>query len=215
MIKKRTLIRVNEPIEMVSYGESVIPKNRLEFLVAKCRETLISHPGNILEVGVYRGGTLSKLAETLKEYCPQYKVYGVDTFSGHPYTDGHPVHPKGKYSRVDLERLLEHFDMLGLGQWVTLIEGKVEDVFSSLNLSDVSFAHIDCDLYIPTKFCAERVPHVMKHNSVIFFDDYGHEHCPGATEAVNNTFKKHLINEVYLADDNTCWSCTIQIEKPG
>lgn len=36
---------VNDPIDSVSYGETVIPKNRLEYLVQKCKETLKKSPG--------------------------------------------------------------------------------------------------------------------------------------------------------------------------
>jgi cysteine synthase len=97
---KKDVKNVNDPIEGVSYGESVVPDNRLDYLSWKCKETLKRTPGNVLEVGVYKGGTLIALAEALKEICPEYKVYGIDTFTGHPYSDGHPVHPEGKYVRT-------------------------------------------------------------------------------------------------------------------
>lgn len=211
MSEKIKVIRENAPIESVPYGESVIPQNRLDYLSEKCEDTLRRIPGNVLEVGVYKGGSIIQLAKVLKQVCPEYKVYGIDTFSGHPYSDGHPIHPEGKYSDVNLTELRNFLSEIELDSHIHLFQGKVEEIFNALKLEDVSFTHIDCDLYLPVKFCADSIPLVMKQQSVMYFDDYGHEHCPGATKAVNDTFKRHRISEVYMTDDNTCWSCVVHI----
>lgn len=164
-----------------------------------------------MEVGVYKGGTLIVLAEALKEVCPEYKVYGIDTFTGHPYTDGHPVHPKGKYADVDKKGMEEYIKSKGLENQIVLYDGKVEEILDTLNLKNISFAHIDCDLYIPVKFCAENVPKITKEHGVIYFDDYGHKHCPGATKAIEEVFKTNQINSVYMPEDNTRWSGYVQL----
>ncbi|MFZ2188203.1 MAG: class I SAM-dependent methyltransferase [Candidatus Moraniibacteriota bacterium] len=204
-------VNVNEPIETVPYGATVIPENRLKYLVWKCKETLKRTPGNILEVGVYRGGTLIALAEVLKEICPEYKVYGVDTFVGHPYSDGHAVHPEGKYADVEKATLEEYIKSKGLENQIVLYTGKVEEILESLGIKDVSFAHVDCDLYVPVKYCAQNVPKIMREHGVIYFDDYGHEHCPGATKAIEEVFKTHQLHPVYIPQDDTCWSAYVQL----
>ncbi len=202
--------RVNNPIETVDFGKTVIPENRLKFLGDKCAEVLSKVSGNVIEVGVYKGGTLIELAKQVRDVCPQYKVYGVDTFEGHPYDDGHPVHPKGKYADVNITDLQEIIKKEGLSEWVELIQGKIEDVFDSLPAKEFAFAHIDCDLYIPIKFCATHIPPHIKKGGVIYFDDYGHEHCLGATKAVDEVFAKADIHEVSLSD-GTCWSGYINL----
>jgi O-methyltransferase len=202
---------VNEPVDTAPYGQSVIPKNRLEFLVSKCAETLRRVPGNVIEVGVYKGGSLVRLAGVLRDTCPEYKIYGIDTFTGHPYTDGHPIHPTGKYADVlpaEVERLVARE---GLDAWVSLVRGRVEEVLGGLGIGNVSFAHVDCDLYLPVKFCARAIPPMMNAGGVIYFDDYGHDHCPGATRAVEEVFDKELLHDVYMPEDNTCWSCYVQL----
>lgn len=205
------VIRENIPVERVEYGESVIPQNRLNFLSEICKETLIKNPGNVCEVGVYKGGTLIELAKVVKEVCPQFKVFGIDTFYGHPYSDGHPVHPKGKYSDVDINELKEFIKNIELDNFIELFEGRVEDIWEQLNLENISFAHIDCDLYTPIKYCAEIMPEKMNNSSIIYFDDYGHKHCPGATKAVEEIFYGTKIEEIYLKEDNTCWSGFIRL----
>lgn len=201
---------VNDPIETVEYGKTVIPKNRLEFLGNKCKQTLLKVHGNVLEVGVYKGGTLIELAKQVRDFCPQYKVYGIDTFEGHPYDDGHPVHQKGKYADVNITELEDTLKKAGVDKWVKLIKGKIEDVFDASNISNVSFAHIDCDLYIPVKYSATNITPKINKGGIIYFDDYGHEHCPGATKAVEEIFPKEKIKVVSL-EDGTSWSGYIQL----
>jgi O-methyltransferase len=199
----------NAPVETVDYGETVIPQNRLLYLYEKCKNALSKTPGNVVEVGVYKGGTLLMLAKALKEVCPQYRVYGIDNFEGHPYSDGHPVHYKGKYSDVDKGILEKYIENQNLKDHITLFKGKVEDIWPGLNLQNISFAHIDCDLYIPIKYCCEHVPGVLNKGGMMYFDDYGHEHCPGATRAVDEIFGlSKKIQEVKL-EDFTNWSCFI------
>ncbi len=208
---KTEKINVNSPVESVPYGTTVIPENRLQYLIDKCAETLAKNPGNVLEVGVYRGGTLLALAEVVKKICPEYKVYGIDTFVGHPYSDGHAVHPVGKYADVTKDDMEEYIQKNGFAEWITLYQGKVEEILESLHLTNISFAHIDCDLYVPVKYCAENVKSIMSRPSVIYFDDYGHEHCPGATKAVEEVFEKKQIHIVHIPEDHTCWSGYIEL----
>lgn len=203
-------VQTNKPIETVPYGHTVIPINRLEYLVGKCEQALKNVPGNVLDVGVYRGGTFIRLASLLKDIFPEFRAIGIDTFTGHPYTDNHPVHPVGKYSDVDMHKLQEFIDQKNLDN-IELHKGKIEEIFESLNLKNISFAHIDCDLYIPVKFCAQYIPSVMNKRGVIYFDDFGHEHCPGATRAIKEVFSLQQIHDVHIPEDNTRWSCYIQL----
>ncbi|MGA2178011.1 MAG: class I SAM-dependent methyltransferase [Verrucomicrobiota bacterium] len=202
-------ICVNSPVESVPYGQSVIPANRLDYIEALAERTLAEVPGNVLEVGVYKAGSLLPLARALNENptCERYGAYGIDTFTGHPYTDGHPVHPKGKYSDVDFGELERFLITTGLFDRIQLHKGRVEDIWPTLELPKFSFVHIDCDLYLPVKFCAQQVPRLMNKGGVLFFDDYGHEHCPGATRAIKEIFPNHPFTEVSMEDDGTRWSC--------
>lgn len=205
--------RSNAPVATVPYLQSVIPTNRLRFLADICRQALQRSPGHVLEVGVYRGGSLGVLAQVVNEVCPRYRVIGVDTFSGHPYSDNHPVHPQGKYADVDTTVLRTALDGQVYGSLVDLHRGRVEAILDSLNLDNIAFAHIDCDLYLPVRHCAQEVPRLMKPDGCIYFDDYGHEHCPGATRAVLEVFPSRALHEVYMPDDRTCWSCHFRLDE--
>jgi len=196
----------------VPYLQSVIPPNRLDYLVEICRAALRRCPGHVVEIGVYRGGSLSRLAEVVAEVCPAYRAIGIDTFAGHPYSDGHSVHPQGKYADVDMRQLAGRLAGQPQGRLIELHAGLVETLLPDLALKDVAFAHVDCDLYLPVRFCAQHLPAVMKAGGTIFFDDYGHEHCPGATRAVSEVFAENRLHQVSMPDDGTCWSCYLRLD---
>jgi O-methyltransferase len=211
------MLSVNDPVETVDYLQSVIPSNRLAYLARICRQTLTRVPGNILEVGVYKGGSLVALAQEAKLVDPELKVWGVDTFTGHPYSDGHPVHQIGKYKDVDLATLRRALTDTGCGD-LHLVQQRIEEGIPNY-ITDLSFVHVDCDLYLPILFSALSLPFHMKPGGVIFFDDFGHGHCPGATaavlEAVNRDPYSRLFENacwgVYMKEDQTMWSCYFQI----
>lgn len=202
-------------METVPYLQSVIPPNRLDYLVETCRNVLLRCPGHVLEIGVYRGGSLSRLAEVVAEVCPAHRAIGIDTFAGHPYSDGHPVHPQGKYADVDLRELAGRLAEQPYGCLVELHAGRVEDILHGLALKDVVFAHVDCDLYLPVRYSAQHLPIVMKASGTIYFDDYGHQHCPGATRAVGEVFRGDRLKHVSMPDDGTCWSCHLRLDEQG
>lgn len=199
----------NLPVDTVDYGCSVNPKNRVELLRQRCLEQLTRFPGDVLEVGVYRGGTLLALAETVRQTCQQNRVIGVDTFSGHPYSDGHEVHPVGKYSDVSVPKIWETIKARELSGFVELAQGRAEIILPALDLHKVTFAHIDCDLYLPIKFCADYLRRRLPQHAVLFFDDYFHAHCPGATKAIREEFGADV--PPIRLDDGTEWSCEINL----
>jgi O-methyltransferase len=201
--------RVNQPVATVQYGCSVNQANRVELLRARCEAVLSAGDGDVVEVGVYRGGTLVVLAGAIQKVCPDRRVIGVDTFQGHPYSDGHWVHPVGKYSDVAVRDLDEMLRRKGLSPYVSLEIGLAEDVLPRLDLGSVVFAHIDCDLYRSVRFCASYLPRRMSEQGVLFFDDFCHEHCPGATQAVIEEFGQEL--EPIRLDDGTEWSCEVTV----
>jgi hypothetical protein len=203
-------ICVNAPVDSVPYGTSVIPSNRLEYLTRVARKTLAQVPGNVLEVGVYKAGSLLPLARAVSEICPEFSAHGIDTFTGHPYSDGHPIHPAGKYGDVDFNELRRFLGTTQLADYIKLHQGRVEDILLALDLPSFSFVHIDCDLYLPIKYCARQLPKFLNKGAVMYFDDFGHEHCPGATKAIKEIYTKEVFNEVLIQEDDTKWSCFVK-----
>jgi len=87
----------------------------------------------------------------------------------------------------------------------------VENVLPHPSISNISFAHVDCDLFTPVYHTAIHIPLIMNKGGVIYFEDYGASNCPGATLAVEKVFSEDRINRVSLPHEIESWSCFIQL----
>ena len=125
-----------------------LPAINLEELIGQCSN------GLFLEFGVGIGTSI----KTLAELTPNV-IYGFDTFEGLP-EDWNEKHPKGAFA-CDIPQ--------DLPSNVKLVIGLFEDTLDSEN---VSFVHIDCDLYSSTKTLLTKLERRFTDNTIILFDEF-------------------------------------------
>ena len=116
--------------------------------------------GLIAEFGVFEGATINFLADQTEE-----AVFGFDVFSGLP-EDWRPGFPKGTFGRGGVPPVRPN---------VSLLVGLFEDTlpaFLERNRQDVSFLHIDCDLYSSTRTVLRLCGPRIRKGTVLVFDEY-------------------------------------------
>ncbi len=150
-------------------------------------------PGNILELGTYKGGTTTLLANFLKKLSSKKKIFSCDAFIGLPTNDkfSSTKDAKGKFSDCDYDSVLKKFYNFNVEDKITIIEGLFENtLYSKLNEEKFSFVFLDCDLYESAKFCLEFVLPRLVIGGIIMFDDYdqnsGDNPKWGETKAVDD-----------------------------
>ncbi|NQU57297.1 MAG: class I SAM-dependent methyltransferase [Rhodospirillales bacterium] len=163
-------------------------------------------PGDIAELGVFRGLGLMTWANLLEAFCVGDRtktVYGFDNWKG--FTGFSPEDGKGdetinksvggfspeKYLQ-ELEDAIAIFDDDRFIPWkprVKLIHGNIEDSVPAFVEENpgvrFSLIHFDCDLYKPTKFALQALWPVISRGGIILFDEYGIPGWPGETKAVD------------------------------
>lgn len=143
-------------------------------------------PVEVLEVGVFRGGTSWFLGSAGERLAPgRVHVTSVDTFSGHseldlPRGDEGP-HKPAKFRKTSYERVSEYVKDLN----VDVLEGRIQDVADQIDARPIALAHIDVDIYEPMVFSLEFVAARMEVGGIIVADDYGAVTCPGARSSVD------------------------------
>lgn len=163
-------------------------------------------PGDIAEIGVFRGTGLMTWANLLESYCVGDRtktVYGFDNwrgFSGFSPEDGEQKASAGKVIggfdpgkfHEELENAIRIFDQDRFVAWkprIKLIDGQVETSVPAFvaKHSGVRFSliHFDCDLYAPTKAALEAFWPLVSRGGVLLFDEYGIPDWPGETKAVD------------------------------
>jgi len=154
-------------------------------------------PGDVVECGVWRGGSAMLCAMVLKELAQTHrKLYLYDTFEGMPEPGDKDVRFTGESARVRWERLSGNWDRASLDEVtenmastgyptenVVLVRGKVEETIPKVAPGSISLLRLDTDWFESTYHeLVHLFPRVSPHG-VLIVDDYGH--WLGAREAVD------------------------------
>lgn len=142
-------------------------------------------PGDMLEVGVWRGGS-GALVAAAAAGNPGARVFLADTFAGvvkAGAADG--AYRGGEHADADAGQCRALLDRLGLGNAAILVGVFPEETGAAITGRRFSFVHIDVDVHDSVRDAfAWAWPRLLPGGCVVF-DDYGFEQCPGATLAVN------------------------------
>ena len=158
--------------------------------------------GEIIEIGVWKGGTGALMAAAARQFCPQTQIHLVDTFSG--VVKASAVHDTtytgGEHSDTSVAVVQNLIDSLSLMNTVIHQGIYPEDVKINVeSQSAFKLCHIDVDTYQSAKDIFDHIWPLICIGGVVVFDDYGFWGCEGVTKLVNelkldDAFFVHNIN---------------------
>ena len=169
-------------------------------------------PGDIAECGVWRGGSMMIVAQTLLAHGDRSRsLYLFDTFEGMSSPTEEDKSLDDVSAAIQLERdpqgteiwccaSLEDVraNLLSTGypeEKIHLIKGKVEDTIPRNNPSSLSLLRLDTDWYESTKHELKHLFPILDPKGILIIDDYGH--WQGAKKAVDEYFAE-IGGSVYL-----------------
>lgn len=136
-------------------------------------------PGDVVECGVYRGGSAAVLAERLLRRSPGRRMYLFDVFTGMP--EPGPEDPPDAWDHVGRyesspEAVRDTFRLAGLDPARVHIEpGLYERTVARFDPpAAVSLLHLDCDWYEPVLLCLGRFYDAVSPGGAVVFDDFGY-----------------------------------------
>jgi hypothetical protein len=176
-------------------------------------------PGDIVELGVYRGASLMSWANFLEIRNMgdrQKQVFGFDNFSGFTNVDEKDGRSEAAFGKVasgfdssifeeilrDAIAIFDQDRFIPYKPRVILIKGDIEETVprfveerSGLR---ISLLHFDCDMYRPTKVGLEYLWPLVVPGGVVLFDEYGIRPWEGESKAVDEYFgdKKVVIRRL-------------------
>ena len=124
--------------------------------------------GDVLELGVLAGDTACYLSQKFSESFKNRKYYLIDLFNW-----------KQGDAHIEIKKLLqpdlfqEVLDRFKVYDFVEVIQGNAVKILPTLNLNDISFAHIDMNNAEPESYCLEYLTPRMSKGGCIVLDDYG------------------------------------------
>jgi len=140
--------------------------------------------GDILEVGVWRGGTGAILAEAVRHQSAK-TVFLADTFAGVVKAgENDTAYKGGEHSDTSMEIVMELTSALSLTN--TKILKRIFPDETQENIpGKIALLHCDVDVYSSSKDIVEWCLPRLSIGSILVFDDYGFFGCEGVTSFCN------------------------------
>ncbi len=195
----KEIIRAVKPYSMTS------PERLNAFILATRHIARHNIPGDIVECGVWRGGSMQACARTLLAAGETGRdLYLFDTYEGMtPPTaedlrrDGRPAQElldaQGKdrpiWAVASLEDVKAGFDTVPYPkERVHYVRGRVEDTVPGQAPEQISILRLDTDWYASTKHELEHLYSRLVSGGVLLIDDYGY--WQGSRQAVDEFLDK-------------------------
>ena len=195
-------------------AETMVGVKRLSSL-QECVLDILNNqvPGDIMETGVWRGGTCIFIAGMLRAYGDQRRtVWLADSFQGlpkpsvgrYPEDNGDVLwrYPELAVTEAEVQA---NFDRYGLwGPNVKLLKGWFSDTMSRLPMENLALLRLDGDMFESTMQVLEGGYSRVSPGGYIVIDDYGAS--PSCRAAVDRFRSNHRV-EARLR--NVDWSCVV------
>jgi Macrocin-O-methyltransferase (TylF) len=159
---------------------------RLANLWMLCRA---SNPfGSLIEVGSYKGGGALHISNS----SPTRPIFVCDTFEGFGDLKIDPALDRyfGTEQFTDTSFEAVKAPWAGKGRDVRWVRGYFPDSAKNLEITNISFAHIDTDLYESTAKTLDYLQPRLVDQSIIVFDDYFRS-VDGVVKAVREFTEVH------------------------
>ncbi len=155
-------------------------------------------PGDVAEVGVYKGGTALWIVSLTDK-----QIHLFDSFEGLPAPSEFDLHKKGEFAS-SLEHVTNLLDTTGKSNyrihkgWFPIETG------SEILDRKFSFVHIDTDMYHSVKDCLLFFYKRMVSGGIIALDDVLEPNCPGALKACAEFCSDHGIQYQPTVQSQVC-----------
>jgi hypothetical protein len=165
-------------------------------------------PGDVVECGVYRGGSAALVARVATRSRFQRHAWLFDVFQGMPPATSVDGPDAGNWVgnlRSSPEKVSRLLRRVGVDMTrVHIVPGLFQNTFPTVNLQRIAFLNIDADWYESVKLCLETFYDAVAPGGFVSFDDYGA--WPGCRLAVDEFFeRRRLPYKLVRVDAEACW----------
>lgn len=125
--------------------------------------------GDVVEFGVYRGGTTVFLAKAIKELGLESKIYAFDSFNGFPYRrSALDMYDDPHDEFNDFQSVVDYCSPYN----VELIKGDINETCNQIKDVPLVMSFFDTDNYSPAKATLEMCYKQTVNGGIIAFDHY-------------------------------------------
>lgn len=166
-------------------GNTMLSRQKL-YLLSRMVEQTLDVPGDLFEAGAGSGGSGRLMLDILRARGVRKRLWLLDTFAGYQKVD---ADRDGTHMRVNDCRCAGVDEVRALlandTHEVRLVPGLIPGTLAEVTSDALSFAHIDVNLYEPTRAALEFVLDRLQPGGVVVFDDYNWPATVGARRAID------------------------------
>ena len=198
-------------IDWPTYADSMIGlkrMNNIEYCVNKVIEENV--PGDLIETGVWRGGSVIFMAALLRDKnVTDRNIWVADSFEGLPKPDAekyaadkgdiHYIHPE---LAISIETVKENFNKYDLlGDNIKFLKGWFKDTLPTAPIEKLAVMRLDGDMYESTMDGLVNLYPKLSKGGYAIIDDWGV--VPACKEAVLDYRKEHGITDEIVTIDGS------------
>lgn len=199
---------------------TMTPKRRLDN-VQSCVEVLIRDEvaGDLIETGVWRGGTTIFMRGLLKAYGEQGRlVWVADSFEGLPEPDetrfpkeaafhkGKTMQHYYKNMAATMDEVISNFRAYELfDEQVRFIKGWFKDSLPTAPIEHLALLRLDGDYYDSTMDALDSLYDKLSVGGIVIVDDYGEDAWTNCRQAVDRFRESRGIQDAMMAVDSKCY----------
>jgi len=201
-LRQESIVQIVQPFTLVG-SERIRNLCRL----ARCIESL-RIPGDVVECGVFNGGTSAILAHFATHSRLERTVWLFDSFAGMPDTteeDREAARAEVGTTVGNIQKVIQVLKMVNADLTrVHTIKGWFDDTFPSVKIERIALLNIDADWYESVKLCLNTFYDAVTPGGYVSIDDYGH--WPGCKRAVDEFFAtRNLTYNLQRVDYTARW----------
>ena len=182
-------------------SHSIVSKPRQIITAALAVYAASLLPGDLVETGVYTGGTSVIMARVIRHLSPRKQLFACDSFKGLPPVQAEDrlyrqckkcaVGFRGQFrsSREHFERYLRNEKLETV---VQIVEGFYHNTLPPRQLRQIAFLRLDGDIYNSTMTALRRLYPLVVSDGLVYIDDYGSFN--GCKRAVDDFLSTNRIN---------------------
>jgi O-methyltransferase len=174
-----------ERVYAAAEARTLVSRDRC-FVLWRTLQQALHLEGDLLECGVFRGGTALLEATTVRDQVGERPLHLVDSFVGMPdTTEGVDRFREGDFSSTsfdDVRQALSPFP------FARVHRGFIPEVLDELGIERLAWAYIDVDIYAAVRDSLEFIYPRLAAGGVIVLDDYGFPSSPGVRRAMDEFF---------------------------
>ena len=173
-----------ERVYAAAEGRTLVSRDRC-FVLWRTLQQALHLDGDLLECGVFRGGTALLEATTVRDQGAERPLHLVNSWRCPTPRRASNRFREGDFASTSYEDVRQALAPFPFAQ---VHQGFIPEILDELAIERLAWAYIDVNIYAAVRDSLQFIYPRLLPGGVIVLDDYGFPSCPGVRRAMDEFF---------------------------